>query len=220
MIIIGLSDIHGQVNSINAMLPALEQADLVLLVGDITHFSGKAALQRMLNRIRQVNPSILGVSGNCDYPEVDEALLIENAGLHRTHEIRDGFVFAGLGSSLPCPGRTPNESSDHELAGFLSDAAANVPTNMPMILVSHQPPLNTLTDYVSGQGHVGSKSVRNFIDTYHPLICFTGHIHEARGIDTIGSTKIINPGPLWRGGYAWAKLGDGLERLEIRNWMK
>jgi Icc-related predicted phosphoesterase len=49
-----------------------------------------------------------------------------------------------------------------------------------------------------------------------PLICFTGHIHEARGIDAIGRTKLINPGPLREGGYAYAVLHDDVETLEIR----
>jgi Icc-related predicted phosphoesterase len=39
-------------------------------------------------------------------------------------------------------------------------------------------------------------------------VCFTGHIHEGVGIDTIGRCQVINPGPLREGRYAWAMLGE------------
>jgi hypothetical protein len=59
--------------------------------------------------------------------------------------------------------------------------------------------------------------VRTYIETRQPLICFTGHIHEAKGIDRIGRTQIINPGPLWKGGYAYAEVEGGqIKTLEIR----
>jgi Icc-related predicted phosphoesterase len=38
------------------------------------------------------------------------------------------------------------------------------------------------------------------------LICLTGHIHESIGIDTIGRTKIINPGQFSQNGFAYAEL--------------
>jgi len=36
------------------------------------------------------------------------------------------------------------------------------------------------------------------------------------GTDTIGKTKLVNPGPLRNGGYAYAEIGDEVEVLEIR----
>ena len=48
------------------------------------------------------------------------------------------------------------------------------------------------------------------------LICFSGHIHEARGIETIGETKVINPGSLREGKYAYARINTRIEKIEIR----
>ncbi len=48
---------------------------------------------------------------------------------------------------------------------------------------------------------MGSTKVREFIEKYQPQVCATGHIHEARGMDLMGSTIIINPGILMNGGY-------------------
>jgi len=48
------------------------------------------------------------------------------------------------------------------------------------------------------------------------LICFSGHIHEAQGMETIGETKVINPGPLREGKYAYARINTQIEKIEIR----
>lgn len=99
----------------------------------------------------------------------------------------------------------------------LQQAVSNIDTTLPMILVSHQPPYNTKADALPNGMHVGSKSVRNFIEQYQPLVCFTGHIHEGIGIDAIGDCKIINPGPVFKGQYAYAEISDTIEVLEIRS---
>ena len=63
---------------------------------------------------------------------------------------------------------------------------------------------------------MGSKTIREIIETFEPLICFTGHIHEAPGIDEIGVTKIVNPGPLGTRSYAYLNITDKINTLEIR----
>ena len=65
-----------------------------------------------------------------------------------------------------------------------------------------------LVDFASIGKHVGSESVRAFIDQHEPLVCLTGHIHEGRGVDTIAGCPVINPGRLSEGGYARVVIGD------------
>jgi Icc-related predicted phosphoesterase len=43
--------------------------------------------------------------------------------------------------------------------------------------------------------------VRQFIETYQPDICISGHIHESAGEDYLGATHVLNPGMLVQGGY-------------------
>ena len=82
---------------------------------------------------------------------------------------------------------------------------------------SRQSLSNTLADKTWLNDHVGSKSVRSFIERTQPLICFTGHIHEGIGVDTIGITKVINPGPVWKSQNAYAEIAEGkVLCLEIR----
>lgn len=48
------------------------------------------------------------------------------------------------------------------------------------------------------------------------MLCFTGHIHEGRGMDSIGRTKVVHPGPLWMRRYAYATVGEEIAELRIR----
>lgn len=216
MIIVALTDVHGDAKCIEQFAEPMDKADLVLLTGDLTQFGGTRDAQKTVDAVRRHNESVRAVSGNCDKTEVEEWLLGEGIGLHARHEVIDGIAFVGLGGSLPCPGHTPNEHREVELKRRLAEAVEGLAEDVPLILVSHQPPLDTKVDVASRGGHVGSQSVRDCIEARTPLICFSGHIHEATGLDTLGNTRLINPGPARRGHYAWAEATDKVEVLEIR----
>ena len=121
-----------------------------------------------------------------------------------------------MGLSLPGILPTPNEITESDFEKLFSQVTADLQPNQPETLVCHQPPYNTQNDLAQGKIHVGSKAVRAIIEKRQPLICFTGHIHEGTGIDTIGKTKIVNPGPLSEGKYAYAEVTiDRIQALEI-----
>lgn len=71
-----------------------------------------------------------------------------------------------------------------------------------LILIIHQPPYDTKVDIIPSGAHVGSKSLRTFIEEYRPLVAVSGHVHESSAIDTLGPTTLINPGSLAEGNYA------------------
>ncbi|MHC5034601.1 MAG: metallophosphoesterase [Planctomycetota bacterium] len=216
MIIVALTDIHGRIERLGDLAEALAEADVVLLTGDLTHFGGRADAARAVEAVRKHTAQVLAVAGNCDHQDVAAYLAEEGISLDCRHVVIDGVAFLGVGGSLPCPGRTPNEFSEDELAAFLQEAAEGLPRDLPWVLVSHQPPDDTAVDRVHSGAHVGSRSVRRFIEDFQPLVCFTGHIHEAAGTDTIGRTKIVNPGPVHMGGYACAEVTDRLVEVELR----
>ena len=216
MRIIALTDIHGRLKYAPALAEELRAADLVLLPGDLTQFGNRDAALEVVETVRNVNPNVLAVVGNCDYPDVAEFFDEQSIGIHASHKIVDGVAFAGLGGSLPCPIQTLNEWSEEQIEGYLDAAVAGLPASTPLILVSHQPPKNTVVDKASNGMHVGSASVRAFIEERQPLICFSGHIHEAVGTDAIGPTKLINPGPFFQGSYAVADLSDRVPSPGIR----
>jgi Icc-related predicted phosphoesterase len=64
-------------------------------------------------------------------------------------------------------------------------------------LVTHAPPYETRIDQTTRGEHVGSKAVRSIINRYKPTLAISGHIHEAKGIDKLNQTILVNPGPAY-----------------------
>ncbi len=85
-----------------------------------------------------------------------------------------------------------------------------------LIFQLHNPPFNTKTDLSSRGNHAGSRIIRDFVVQLKPQIVFHGHIHEARGIDKINETYIVNPGPAFHGYYAFANIEDGRVTVELK----
>jgi len=208
MIITLLSDIHGRIEKIERISNQLRNSDIVVLAGDITHFGREPEVREIISKIAVFQSNILAVTGNCDYPEVEHFLRKEGISLHQKSAIFGGIGFVGVGGSLPCPGKTPNEYSEEEIKELLDISFASLYSDIPTILVVHQPPFNTVVDKLPTGLHVGSLSIRNSIEIKKPIACFCGHLHEALGKDKIGDTIIINPGPFKEGNYAFVKLVD------------
>ncbi len=217
MVIVALTDIHGQTGNIDIIADILEAADIVLLTGDITHFGYEKEAKRILQGISRFNNNIFAVSGNCDNAAVARYLYEQNCNVQNEIIQFNGYSISGLGGSLPCPGKTPMEYSEEEFGLFISTLMKKTIPESQTILISHQPPFNTINDKVGSGEHVGSKMIRKFIEWLQPLVVFTGHIHEGTGIDNIGKTPVINPGPFLNGAYAYARILDSqLVDLEIR----
>ena len=218
MIVINIADIHGNAKPISEMGQILSNADLIVLSGDITHFGGQMEASEIINEIRNYNSNILAVTGNCDNETVDMYLEKEDMQIHgRAIDVDDVTIF-GAGGSLPCPSPTPNIYSEEEYAAIFGSSVQGMEEDSPKIMVSHNPPIDTLNDTLPTGDHVGSRTVRKVIEDIKPLVCFTGHIHEAPGIDEIGDTKIVNPGPLGTRHYAYLDITDKINELEIRKF--
>ena len=217
MVIVGITDIHGDVRALDRMHADLAAADLVIACGDLTSFGDRKEAERVVEAIRTRCKRLFAVPGNCDTPKAAQYLEDAGVALHERSCIVEGIAFVGIGGSLPCMGRTPTEYTEVQLADFLTRVAENVPPDAPMVLVSHEPPFDTPVDNANYGGHVGSVSVRSFIESRSPLLCLCGHIHESQGADAIGTTRIVNPGPLRDGHYVYAELSDKLDLIEIRS---
>ncbi len=218
MKIIAIVDIHGNYAPIDELGPELSKADLAIIAGDLTNFGGEEEAKDGIEAVRKYNSNVLAVTGNCDTKEVENYLTSEKINLHGISVEANGVSFIGAGGSLPCPSPTPTVYSEEEFARTLRKAVAGAEKTRPIILVSHQPPLNTINDRLKNGDHVGSESVREFIESRQPLVCFSGHIHEAPGIDEIGRTKIVNPGPLGTRSYAYLDVDGDIKSLELRRF--
>jgi Icc-related predicted phosphoesterase len=201
MQIMAFGDIHEYVQVLPALAEPLCQAEVILITGDITRWRGAETAAKVLQAIQAYNPRILAQVGNTDNWEVHHYLDHLGINLHgQGHRFGDLGIF-GVGGSNPTPFFTPTEFSEAEIAASLLAGYDMIKDTPRKLLVAHCPPYRTRVDRIHAGYHVGSTSVRQFIETYQPDICISGHIHEAPGEDHIGKTHILNPGMLAQGGY-------------------
>lgn len=196
--ILGVVDLHWSGKK-PPRLPDPVGFDLVLLAGDLTNFLGPDHARRIVEPLQDSGVPVLAVCGNCDQRPVDDYFRELDIDLDRRARVVDGVRFLGLSGGLPF-GDLPYERTEEDyerVAAETFEQAAAV-EGKPTILVSHQPPHGTVCDLARGQ-HVGSKSLRTAVERHQPDLVFSGHIHEAIGQDTIGSTRLVNPGPWFQG---------------------
>jgi len=198
---ISVTDLHESAQKIEA-IPDADKASGIIVTGDLTNAGDSRKAERVLERIAAVNPAIYAVIGNMDRSGVQHLLQERKVNIHaRGVALNESIGLAGVGCSLPTPFGTPSEVSDDSLAAWLQQAYGEISHMSRIILAMHNPPLNTVTDRLADGRHVGSRKLREFIETHQPDVVLTGHIHEAVGEERIGHTRVLNPGPLHAGGY-------------------
>ncbi|MCL2791639.1 MAG: metallophosphoesterase family protein [Spirochaetaceae bacterium] len=215
MKIIAISDIHNNYSVIGNLGNELAKTDIIIIAGDITHFGSGKDAEKIINEIEKYNKKIFAVSGNCDKSEIEKYLKEKNISVHK--EIKNIPEFdiniLGFGGSLTTPVPTPNTCSEDEYKKYLETIDIT-----PDIFVSHQPPIDTIADMIPNGKHVGSFSLREFIDTKQPALYICGHIHESIGKEYYGKTLVVNPGPLKDGFYALIKRNASNEfSAELKN---
>ena len=211
MKIISFGDIHEDLNNLTLLKNELESADLVIVTGDLTNFNGRKEAERVIDEIMKYNENVLAQLGNLDQAEVNDYLTEKSINLHRNGFIRDDIGIFGVGGSNLTPFNTPTEFSEDEIETFLLEGIDKVKDAKFKIMVPHMPPKDTKIDIITAGAHVGSQSVRDFILKHKPDIALSGHIHEARGRDTIENTLAFNAGMFREGGYVViTKTPEGL----------
>ncbi|MGC8543445.1 MAG: metallophosphoesterase family protein [Vulcanisaeta sp.] len=83
------------------------------------------------------------------------------------------------------------------------------------IILSHYPPYNTRVDIAWSGSHIGSRELRRIVEEAKPLAVLCGHVHEARGVDKLGNTLIVNVGPFYEGYYAIVTVDNGKVNAEL-----
>src|SRR6266852_3366739 len=135
--------------------------------------------------------------------------------------ISDQHTMISLGLSVPTPWKTPRETDEETLASVIDAMADKVEDMSHCIFNLHDPPLDSTLDtcpmldwntdppkQIVRGGQVvmygaGSRSVRDAIEKYQPLLGLHGHIHESSGAIKLGRTLCINPG---------SEYGEGILR--------
>ncbi|RLI05071.1 hypothetical protein DRO22_03260 [Candidatus Bathyarchaeota archaeon] len=213
------SDFHGNEVMIKrfAAEAVKENAEAMLICGDLTNFGSLKEATRLLSILSETGVPVLFIPGNCDPPSLLGANLEGVKLLHGEATTYGELSFIGIGGSPPTPFHTPFELSEEEIIAELERAAEDITDYRRLILISHSPPHGTQLDRTMLHLHVGSLSIRRFIEENEPLLVFCGHIHEAKGEDKIKSTTIVNPGPAKDGDYVLALVKKNNISIEFRS---
>ncbi len=220
--ILVFSDMHGEKKAVDAARKIVRDndIDLVAYLGDFSaHINdSKANLEDAAYLIEKLSDlaDVKALFGNCDSKKLRDLLDERRISMHnKVHRIGNAAI-VGWGGSHPTPFDTPSEFSEEEIERSLDQLMKEAAKKKPdhTILLTHEPPAGTRADLLP-VGNVGSKSIRRIIEAYQPAFNACGHIHEAKSVDCIGRTKIVNIGPASRGHFLAIYIGRDVETEDI-----
>ncbi len=209
MKILVITDIHDKYDNVKKLREI--ERDLTIVLGDFVEF-GKPNIETVRKILEELSQQCftIYIPGNCDPIESTRDLGIENSvNIHGRYYVFDDYVIVGYGGSNPTPFNTPLEFSEESIEkNFEKTIQEALGTGKKLIFACHAPPKDTVIDRIVTGAHVGSSSIRKLIEKYKPMIGLHGHIHEAIGLEKLGETFILNPGPLLWGRYVILELRD------------
>lgn len=158
-----------------------DPVDLILYAGDdVDRFQegDRNIFSELAMETRQ--KQVLAVHGNDDLPFSG---VLEGDGVHDLHRepmVLDDYVFLGLEGAIEGgPGLILY--SEEEIESHLYQQYSGFEDKIP-VLLSHVPPHGILDIGVRfGQRHIGSTSVRSFIEDVNPIVTVCRHCHQFGG---------------------------------------
>lgn len=199
--IIAVSDIHGAYESVQRILLKEPLFDALILAGDLTTNGSPREAEDALKLFRQIGKPIVSVAGNMDPLTLEPTFESMTSYVNGRGIVIDKVGFCGVSGSPVTPMNTPYELPEETIRQRAESGWKDLELARWKIFIPHAPPYNTAVDQVLSGTHVGSKAVRSFIEQHQPDVVVCGHIHEARGKDTIGNSQIVNCGPAGKGYY-------------------
>lgn len=190
MKILAFTDLHGNLRRFNRLefLIKIKKPDILICAGDISWFSKYINL--IAKKLDSSNLPILIIPGNHETEENIELISKKFKNIININKklySYDNFQFLGWGSG-------GFGQVNKEFEKQFEKIKSNIKNQKKFIFISHAPPYNTKIDKVKNS-HVGSISIRKFIEFASPVLAISGHIHETEHLeDKIKSTRVLNPG--------------------------
>lgn len=193
MRILAAGDLHGDRTLAQRLADKAEKenADLVIITGDITHFDQSA--DGMIGPFVKKNKKVLFVPGNHDsFATAD--FLVSMYGVKNIHgysvRYEDIGIF-GCGGANVGPVTTLQEK---EIEALLQKGFDKIKYLPKKIMVTHVHPSETIMEKFS-TFIPGSSGVKKAVEAMKPDFLLCSHVHEAEGIEEmVGITKVINVG--------------------------
>jgi uncharacterized protein len=190
-------DTHGSQSALRHIKEKAKNADVIVCGGDFTIFEND--MVKILEEFNSWNRPVIIIHGNHETASTTQGSCENLKNLHFIHKkyfIIDDLVFYGYGGG---GFSTTDSTFTRETELFMLEfrkMCANHNKKYRLVLVTHAPPFGTQIDYKNEyEGHVGNKSITEFILKHQPILAMSGHIHETAGVDEkMNKTRIINPG--------------------------
>ena len=217
MRLLAITDLHDTPDALRRILADAGSCDLALLGGDITNFGSPEDARRLVALAQSGGAPVLAIAGNCDSAAIDARLEELGVSIAGRGVLIEDVAVHGL-SAMPPWRKGMYQFTEEELAAMLEAGYAQIGGAARHVVLSHAPPRGGRTDRTQLFQHAGSTALRAFIERTQPALVLCGHIHEARGVEHLGPTTVVNCGPAAAGYYAIAEIGDDAEavRVELR----
>lgn len=201
-------DVHDAFDAVPRALAEIDPVDVLVVGGDITTFGTPDDAERAIESWRPLAPRLLAVAGNMDSTLIDARLVELEVSLDGRGVAIGDLGIAGVSAGPLSPLHTPHEIPDEEIGRRAAAGLSEVSECRIRILCPHAPPYGTSCDRLRSGEHVGSPALRALVEREQPDVVLCGHIHESRGEDTIGASRIVNPGPVASGHWALVEVAD------------
>jgi uncharacterized protein len=215
MRILAFTDIHGSYDRIVEILSKETSFDAVIVGGDLTTHGTVSEAMSAIRRFQEIGKPLFAVAGNMDLPSFDAMYESLGVNINAKGAVLGEAGFFGIAGSPFTPMHTPYEISEEEIRRRADAGWCDIQALRWKVFVPHAPPFDTKLDKIQLGKHVGSGAVRTFVEEKQPDVLVCGHIHESRGLDTLGKTRMVNCGAAGRGFYASIELRETIA-IELR----
>jgi len=210
MRIAALADLHFSPQSYDRVRDAMgrvrDEADVLVLAGDLTNFGKPPEMESLLNALVRIRIPIVAVLGNHDYESGHEQELMQMMTaegikvLDGTGYERDGIGFAGTKGFLGGFGRgVLTAFGEREVKAFvqaaideslkLERALSQLRTEKTVVVVHYSPiPATVVGENPEIFPYLGTSRLAEVIDRHGANLVLHGHAHHgtADGITTAG----------------------------------
>lgn len=218
MEILAIGCIHNDIENMFTLIDQMEklQFDVIAFPGDYTDLNLPRGFTRVdvakiiVSQLESLGKPVVTVPGSWD-KEIIQYLDKKGISVHAKGKVVKGVGFYGFGGART-PFGTPFEPIEGEIELGLMKAYDEVRDEKIKVQLTHMPPAITGIDRIFSGAHVGSEVIRSFIEKKQPDVAISAHIHEAKGVDDLGKTKLVNPGRFPEGNCALISIRkDGVE---------
>lgn len=192
MKILAFSDTHLNKKAISNLIENSKKVDIMICAGDISWFG--VGLEKVLQMLDlKLKKPLFIIPGNHEDDKALKEICNQLKNIKYVHKKSikiDNYHFFFYGG-----GGFSQKNPNFEIAA--KKFKENIKENEKIILVTHAPPYNTVLDYLEWAGHVGCKSIKEFLKETKPALHISGHLHENFNKHEIlfQKTFIISPGP-------------------------